>query len=69
MRSTFLRTLAVTAVLQFVITRRMAGRALEDGSAERMWMMYPVNVVLNALAWTLLIRGAGRLARVFRSAP
>jgi hypothetical protein len=68
MRSTFLRTLAVIAIVQFVITRTMAGQALEDGRAERMWMMYPLNVTMNALAWTLLFAGAGRLRRAFRVA-
>ena len=50
MRTTFFRALAVTAVLQFVITRSLAGQVIEEGRAERMWMMYPVNVLLNALA-------------------
>jgi hypothetical protein len=31
-------------------------------------MMYPFNVLLNALAWTLLLAAAGRVVRVFRHA-
>jgi hypothetical protein len=66
MRKTFIRTLAVTAILQFIVTRTLAGQALEEGRAERMWMMYPINVLLNALAWTLLISAGGRMTRVVR---
>jgi hypothetical protein len=66
MRKTFIRTFAVTAILQFIVTRTLAGQALEEGRAERMWMMYPVNVLVNALAWTLLISAGGRAARVIR---
>jgi hypothetical protein len=68
MRKIFVRTLAVTAVIQFIITRTLAGQALEEGRAERMWMMYPFNVLLNALAWTLVVAAAGRVLRVFRHA-
>lgn len=68
MRKTFIRTLAVTAVMQFVVTRTLAGQALEEGRAERMWLMYPVNVLLNALAWTLLISAGGRVRRLLRHA-
>ncbi len=68
MRKIFVRTLAVTAVIQFAITRTLAGQAIEEGRAERMWMMYPFNVLLNALAWTLLLAAAGRVVRVFRHA-
>ena len=46
----------------------MAGQALEEGRAERMWMMYPVNVVMNALAWTLVFGAIGRIRRTFRAA-
>lgn len=67
MRKTFLRTLAITALLQFVVTRSRAGNAIEEGSAERMWMLYPLNVVLNAITWTLLIAAAARVARALRS--
>lgn len=66
MRKTFFRTLIVTAVLQFFITRRMAGQVVEEGRAERMWMLFPVNVVMNALAWTLLLAGVGRALSLFR---
>lgn len=68
MRKMFVRTLAVTAVIQFIITRTLAGQAVEEGRAERMWMMYPVNVLLNALAWTLALAAAGRVLRIFRHA-
>jgi len=68
MRRTFMRSLIVTAVVQFVITRRLAGQALEEGRAERMWMMYPMNVVMNALAWTLLATAVGGAWRMLRRA-
>ena len=68
MRKIFVRTLAVTAVIQFVITRTMAGQAIEEGRAERMWMMYPLNVLLNAMAWTLVVAAAGRVLRLVRHA-
>jgi hypothetical protein len=68
MRRTFMRSLIVTAVVQFVITRRLAGQALEEGRAERMWMMYPMNVVMNALAWTLLATALGGAWRTLRRA-
>jgi hypothetical protein len=67
-RSTFLRTLAAIAIMQFFVTRSMAGRAIEEGRAERMWMLYPVNVLMNALAWTLLISASGRVLRIVRRA-
>ena len=69
MRKTFLRTLAVTAVLQFIITRRLAGQVIEEGRAERMWLLFPANVVVNAAAWTLLIAAGSRSLRVFRRVP
>jgi hypothetical protein len=69
MRKIFVRTLAVTAVIQFAVTRTMAGHAIEEGRAERMWMMYPLNVLINAIAWTLLLSLAGSFLRVFRHAP
>lgn len=68
MRRIFLRTLAVTAVLQFVLTRARAGRVEEEGAAEMMWALYPFNVVLNAAAWTLLIASVGGVVRVLRRA-
>lgn len=67
MRRLYFRTLAVTAIVQFVMTRTLAGRAIEEGQAERMWMMYPLNVALNAAAWTLLLAAAGRAVRIVRS--
>ncbi len=66
MRRLYIRTLAVTAVVQFLVTRMLAGRAIEEGEAERMWMMYPLNVALNAAVWTLLLAAAGRVARIVR---
>jgi len=66
MRRLYFRTLAVTAVIQFFITRTLAGRAIEEGQAERMWLMYPFNVALNAAAWTLLLAAAGAAARAVR---
>jgi hypothetical protein len=66
MRSLYLRTLAVTAIVQFVITRTLAGRALDEGQAERLWLMYPLNVAINAAIWTLLLAGAGKAARLVR---
>ena len=66
MRRLYFRTLAVTALVQFLVTRMLAGRAIEEGEAERMWMMYPLNVALNAAAWTLLFAAASRVARIMR---
>jgi len=67
-RKTFVRTLVVTAVMQFIVTRARAGQAIEEGSAERMWLMYPLNVLVNAVAWTLVIAAVERVARAFRHA-
>lgn len=64
----FLRVLAVVALVQFVITRQAAGNVIEEGRAERMWLLYPLNVVLNAALWTLLIAGAAGAARRLRRA-
>lgn len=66
MRKTFVRALIVTAAVQFAITRHFAGAVVEEGRAERMWAMYPLNVVMNALAWTLMLTAVGRAARVVR---
>jgi len=66
MRRLYFRTLVVTAVIQFLVTRTLAGRTIEEGQAERMWMMYPLNVALNAAAWTLLFAAVGRAMRVAR---
>jgi hypothetical protein len=69
MRTTFLRALVVTAVVQFAITRTLAGQVIEEGRAERMWAMYPLNVLMNALVWTLAISAGGRALRVLRLRP
>ena len=66
MRKTFIRALVVIGALQFVITRHFAGQAIEEGRAERMWMMYPLNVAMNALAWTIMITLTGRVVRGLR---
>ena len=62
----FFRLLIVNAVLQFVVTRMRAGRAEEEGAAEAMWMRYPINVVINALVWSLMLSTLGRLLRPLR---
>ncbi len=67
MGKTFLRILVAVAVVQFVITRTLAGQAIEEGRAERMWMMYPVNVLVNTAAWMLLIAALSRGGRLFRA--
>lgn len=63
---TFFRVLAVTVLLQFFVTRKAAGNVIEEGRAERMWMLFPVNVLLNAAMWTLLITVVGRGVRAVR---
>ena len=68
MRKTFARSLLITAVLQFAVTRYLAGQTVEEGRAERMWMLYPFNVLMNALAWTVMIGTAGRILRILRRA-
>jgi hypothetical protein len=68
MRKTFLRTLAVTAIIQFLVTRNLAGRVIEEGRAEQLWLMYPINVFANAVAWTLLISTVSAGARLVRRA-
>ena len=67
MRRTFLLSLGVSAVLQFIITRQRAGHMIEEGAAEQLWMRYPLVVLLNALTWTMLISTVARLTRPFRS--
>lgn len=64
----FLKVLAVVAVLQFVITRQAAGNVVEEGRAERMWLLYPLNVAINAAMWTLLLAGIGTVVRRVRRA-
>ncbi|MEX2247537.1 MAG: hypothetical protein WEC75_12730 [Dehalococcoidia bacterium] len=66
MRKTFVRSLLITAVVQFIVTRTRAGQAYEEGAAERMWMLYPINVLLSALFWTVAIRTSARALRVVR---
>jgi hypothetical protein len=66
MRRLYFRTLAVIAIVQFLVTRALAGRTIEEGQAERLWMMYPLNVVINAAAWTLLLAVMGRALRIMR---
>lgn len=62
----FIKTLAIVAVIQFFLTRQAAGRVVEEGRAERMWMLYPLNVTLNAAVWTLLISAVLGVVRVVR---
>jgi hypothetical protein len=64
----FFKVLAVIAVLQFVITRQAAGNVIEEGRAERMWLLYPLNVAINAAMWTLLLAGIGAMVRKVRRA-
>jgi hypothetical protein len=66
MRKTFLRALLIIGAVQFVVTRHLAGQTIEEGRAERMWMMYPLNVTMNALAWTLVITATARVFRGLR---
>jgi hypothetical protein len=68
MNRRFLRVIAVIAVVQFIVTRQAAGRVIEEGRAERMWMLYPFNVLLNAAMWTLFIAAVGRGFRLMRRA-
>jgi len=68
MRGRFLRTLAVIAVVQFFVTRQAAGNAIEAGRAERLWLLYPLNCVINAMVWTLALTLIGGTARLLRRA-
>lgn len=63
----FLGMLAAVAVVQFVVTRSAAGRAIEEGRAERLWMLYPLNVVASTVAWMLVFAAASRVHRLFRA--
>jgi hypothetical protein len=67
-KRTFLRTLAFSAATQFIVTRARAGRVQEEGQAEMLWMLYPLNVVFNALMWTLVLSAAGGVLRTVRRA-
>jgi hypothetical protein len=62
----YIKVLAVVAVVQFIVTRQAAGNVVEEGRAERMWLLYPLNVAINAAMWTLLIAGVTRVARRVR---
>lgn len=68
MKRTFIRSLMISAVLQFIVTRQRAGNVIEEGAAEQLWMRYPFVVLLNALAWTLMVSTIGRVLRPLRSA-
>jgi hypothetical protein len=68
MKRRFVRTLLVTALLQFFITRQRAGRTLEEGAAEMLWLRYPSAVLANALAWTLMLSLFGATLSFFRRA-
>lgn len=68
MRRTFVRALAVNAVAQFIITRRRAGLAEEEGQAELLWLRYPAVVLANALLWTLTFAALARVGRAIRGA-
>ena len=68
MKRRFLRTLMVIALVQFFVTRQAAGRVVEEGRAERMWMLYPFNVLINAAVWTLVFTLFAALSRTLRRA-
>jgi hypothetical protein len=68
MKQMFVRALIINAVFQFVVTRHRAGRAIEEGAAEMMWVRYPASVLLNALLWSLMLTTLGRLAGALRGA-
>jgi hypothetical protein len=63
---TFFRLLVINAVLQFITTRTRAGRAEDEGAAEGMWLRYPINVVVNAIIWTLMVSTIARVIRPLR---
>ncbi len=67
MKRTFIRSLMISAVLQFIVTRQRAGHVLEEGAAEQMWMRYPLVVLLNAVTWTLMLSTIGRIVRPLRA--
>jgi hypothetical protein len=66
LKKTFVRALILNAIVQFVVTRARAGHAIEEGAAERMWLLYPANVLINAAVWTLMIVVARRMIGVVR---
>jgi hypothetical protein len=61
-----MRALVINAILGFAVTRHRAGRAIEEGAAEMMWLRYPASVLVNALAWTLMLAMLGGFVRIFR---
>jgi hypothetical protein len=66
MGKTFLRLLIANAILQFIVTRRRAGRTADEGAAEAMWLRYPLTVVINAFIWSLALSTGARLVRPLR---
>jgi hypothetical protein len=68
MKKTFVRALIINAVFQFVITRQRAGRAIDEGAAEMMWLRYPASVLINAFVWSLMLTALGRFTSVLRGA-
>jgi hypothetical protein len=66
MRRILIRAIVVNAVVQFAVTRHRAGRAIEEGAAEMMWVRYPFTVLLNALAWTVMLSVLGGTLRLLR---
>lgn len=67
MRKTFVRALLLNAAIQFAVTRHRAGQAIEEGEAEMMWLRYPAQVLLNAIAWTLMLALARRIGRAVQA--
>lgn len=68
MKKTFVRSLAVSAAIQFLVTRMRAGNAMEEGEAEALWLRYPLVVLINAIAWTLMISTVAGALRPLRGA-
>lgn len=66
MKKAFLRSLAVNAVLQFIITRNRAGKIEEEGAGEALWLRYPLVVIANALIWALMVTTISGLVRSIR---
>lgn len=68
MKKTFVLALIIHAVFQFVITRHRAGRAIDEGAAEMMWLRYPASVLINAFMWSLMLTTVRRVAGALRGA-
>lgn len=66
MKKTFVRALIVNAAFQFAVTRIRAGRMIEEGAAEALWLRYPFVVLFNALIWTLMLTTIGGVLRPLR---